>query len=82
MDRIQVVGGIKGGPQDNWGDWRGNSNISGIGANIVVEGSNNKQIRNVSGGSGTGVQDSQTVHFGLGQIQSVMCVFISWEEIL
>ena len=25
----------------------------------------------MSGGSGTGVQDSQTVHFGLGQIQSV-----------
>lgn len=64
--QIRVVGGIHGGPGDEWVEWRGKNNISGIGSNIEIESDSFSQLRHVSGGSGTGVQDSMYVHVGLG----------------
>ena len=63
---VRIVGGIVGGPADQWGDWRGNSNVSAIGAVVEVHTADAVQMRHVSGGSGTGVQDSLSLHFGLG----------------
>ena len=68
---IQLVGGIYGGPQDEWSSWRGASNVSAIGANVLIETSNTTQLRHVSGGSGTGVQDSFTLHVGLHNEQNI-----------
>jgi hypothetical protein len=63
--QIRVVGGIQGGPMDEWGEWKGSNNISAIGANVSIESESFSQIRYVSGGSGTGVQDSLYLHVGL-----------------
>ena len=63
--QVRVVGGIQGGPMDEWGTWRGSDDISGIGANVSVESASFSQLRHVSGGSGTGVQDSLYLHVGL-----------------
>ena len=67
---IQLVGGIVGGPLDQWTGWKGTSNLSGIGANVMIQTSENTQMRYVSGGSGTGVQDSLTLHVGINEAQS------------
>ena len=64
--QVRVLGGIKGGPADNWGEWKGSNNISAIGANVMIESENITQLRHISGGSGTGVQDSLYQHVGLG----------------
>ena len=64
--QVRVVGGFHGGPNDSWGDWRGTNNISAIGSNLTIESDSQTQLRHVSGGSGTGVQDSMYLHVGLG----------------
>jgi len=55
--KVTAVGGAGSG---------GMSNRSAIGAVIQVTSGTTDQLRMVSGGSGTGVQDSLTQHFGLG----------------
>ena len=64
--KVRVFGGITGGPADSWGEWRGASNVHGLGAVVRITTSAGTQMQQVSGGSGTGVQDSLTLHFGLG----------------
>ncbi|MEC7984684.1 MAG: CRTAC1 family protein [Myxococcota bacterium] len=64
---VRLFGGIMGGPSDGWSEWRGRSNLSAIGAVVRLQTDNGEQLRHVSGGSGTGVQDSNTLHFGLGE---------------
>ena len=52
--------------------------MSAIGATVKVKTTRGEQLRHVSGGSGTGVQDSMNLHFGLGEadtIQSIEVLF-------
>ena len=81
--QVRVVGGFHGGPNDSWGEWRGTNNISAIGSNVTIESDSQTQLRHVSGGSGTGVQDSMYLHVGLGSdTQATLTVsFIGGEEI-
>ncbi len=75
---IRLFGGLQGGPADDWQTWTGLSNISAIGATVKVKTTRGEQLRHVSGGSGTGVQDSMNLHFGLGEadtIQSIEVLF-------
>ena len=53
------------------GPEHGGGNVSAIGAVITVTDGTSVMLRDVSGGSGTGVQNSLTQHFGLGSIGSV-----------
>ncbi len=69
--KIRPIGGVNGGPLDGWLEWKGNANTSAIGAVITVVSGDKQQLRQVSGGSGTGVQDSLTQHFGLGSAENV-----------
>ncbi len=71
---VRVVGGIAGGPADRF--WQGASNRSAIGAVVEVASDENTQLRHVSGGSGTGVQDSLTQHFGLGDADTGLTVTV------
>ena len=81
--QVRVVGGFHGGPNDDWGEWRGTNNISAIGSNVTIESDSQTQLRHVSGGSGTGVQDSMYLHVGLGSdAQATLTVsFIGGEEV-
>lgn len=81
--QVRVVGGFRGGPNDDWGEWRGTNNISAIGSNVTIESDSRTQLRHVSGGSGTGVQDSMYLHVGLGSdAQATLTVsFIGGEEV-
>ena len=75
---IRLFGGLQGGPADDWQEWTGLSNMSAIGATVKVKTTRGEQLRHVSGGSGTGVQDSMNLHFGLGEadtIQSIEVLF-------
>ncbi len=54
---VTLVGGAGAG---------GRVNRSAIGATVTVQAGGRTFIRQVSGGSGTGCQDSLTLHFGLG----------------
>ena len=64
--QVQVMGGISGGPNDEYTAWRGMCNVAGIGTIIEIQSDEGSQLRHVSGGSGTGVQDSLRQHFGVG----------------
>lgn len=68
---VRVFGGIQGGPADDWQNWMGQSNLTGIGAIVTIRTNQGSQIRHVSGGSGTGVQDSMYLHFGLGNAETL-----------
>lgn len=75
---VRTLGGVMGGPADGWTDWKGKSNIAGIGATITVETETGSILRHVSGGSGTGVQDSLVTHFGIAddtEIRNVHVLF-------
>lgn len=76
---IRVFGGLQGGPADDWQDWTGLSNISGIGATVKVKTTRGEQIRQVSGGSGTGVQDSMYLHFGLGLAENIESIEVLFQ---
>ena len=80
--QVRVVGGKNGGPADGWGEWKGTSNTSAIGANVLIESDSFSQLRHVSGGSGTGVQDSMYLHVGLqNDTQATITVwFVGGEE--
>jgi hypothetical protein len=54
------------------------SNLSGIGARVRIVTGGTQQIREVSGGSGCGCQDSPTVEFGLGAIAVVDTLQVRW----
>ena len=64
--------------RDDGGDWlavqavgRDGVNASAIGAVIEVEAGGVTRIRSVSGGSGTGCQDSLIQHVGLGEVEVI-----------
>ena len=76
---IRVFGGLQGGPADDWQEWAGLSNISGIGATVKVKTTRGEQIRQVSGGSGTGVQDSMYLHFGLGLAENIESIEVLFQ---
>ncbi len=54
----------------------GLSNRSAIGAVVEVTAGDERWLRQVSGGSGTGVQDSLTQHFGLGAAAGPLTVSV------
>ena len=54
------------------------SNRSAIGARVTVKSGRLRQIREVSGGRGTGCQDSLVQHFGLGPAPGPVTVEIRW----
>jgi len=54
------------------------SNASGIGARVRVVAAGQSQIREVSGGSGYGSQNSLPVAFGLGAATTVDSLIVSW----
>ncbi len=56
----------------------GDSNRSGIGARVRVVVGGQSQIREVSGGSGLGSQDSLTAEFGLGSSTVVDSLIVRW----
>jgi hypothetical protein len=74
--QVKTVGGISGGPDDSWQQWRGLSNYSAIGSIVQIETSDGSQLRQVSGGSGTGVQDSFIQHFGIGDSEVINTVTV------
>ena len=53
-------------------------NHAGIGARIVLESQNLKQMREVKGGRGTTSQDSLVQHFGLGNYGKQVALTIKW----
>jgi hypothetical protein len=54
------------------------SNMDGIGARIELAAGGTSQIREVSGGTGYGSQDSLTVEFGLGDSPTADMVEVKW----
>ena len=56
------------------------SNRSAIGARVTVVAGGLKQIREVSGGRGTGCQDSLVQHFGLGPRPTRPTVTVRWPD--
>jgi hypothetical protein len=54
------------------------SNRSAIGAQVTVHWNGQKQIQEVSGGSGYASQNQRRLHFGLGKGAGVERVIISW----
>ncbi len=54
------------------------SNPSGIGALVRIYAGGQMQMREIRSGQSYGVQHSQMLHFGLGQIESVDSVIVSW----
>ncbi len=66
-----------GPPDGHWVQVRAvgvGTNTSAIGAVVEVEAGGSVQVRQVSGGSGTGCQDSMYLHFGLGERDRVDAV--------
>lgn len=76
---IRLFGGLQGGPADDWQEWTGSSNISAVGATVRVKTTRGEQMRHVSGGSGTGVQDSMNLHFGLGEADTIQSIDILFQ---
>jgi hypothetical protein len=56
------------------------SNASGIGVRISVTANNLTQIREISGGTGYGSQDSLIAEFGLGKAQNIDRVDVFWSS--
>ena len=54
------------------------SNYAALGATVRVTTGETTRIRHVSGGPGQGCQDSQTVHFGLGDAGEVDQIEVSF----
>jgi len=68
-------------PENGWieFDLEGNkSNRSAIGAQVVCYWNGQKQLQEVSGGSGFCAQNSRRIHFGLGKNAHVDKVVIQW----
>jgi hypothetical protein len=83
--QVRVIGGASGGPADGWTDWSGMSNVSGIGAVVTLVTNQGIQLRQISGGSGTGVQDSFVQHFGLkegDEIEEIQILFPGGNEVI
>lgn len=76
---IRLFGGLQGGPADDWQEWTGLSNISAIGATVTVKTTRGEYLRQVSGGSGTGVQDTMYLHFGLGEADSIQSIEVLFQ---
>jgi hypothetical protein len=58
------------------------SNAAAIGAQVEVTAGGHTMLRQVEGGSGTGVQNSLTLHFGLGDAVTADSVAIHWPSAL
>jgi hypothetical protein len=54
------------------------SNRSAIGTRITLHWNDNRQVQQVSGGSGFSSQNQRTVHFGIGTAESVTKAVIVW----
>lgn len=54
------------------------SNISGIGAKVTIEGTWGQQLRTIQAGVGYGITNSLTARFGLGEATSIDRVTITW----
>jgi hypothetical protein len=55
-----------------------NRNRSAIGAQVTVEWNGQKQIQQVSGGSGFAAQNDRRLHFGLGRSAAITRVEVRW----
>lgn len=55
-----------------------NSNWGAIGATVVVQSAGKSWLRHVQGGSGQGNQDSAYLHFGLGDLEQVEQIEVSF----
>lgn len=56
----------------------GMSNLNGVGAIVKIYGPWGTQVRVVHAGEGYGIQNSFTVHFGLGQNTAIDSVVVMW----
>ncbi len=54
------------------------SNRDGIGARVILEAGERKQVRLQNGGIHDGVQDDRRLHFGLAQNESAESVTVNW----
>ena len=60
------------------GGTTGMSNRNGVGAIVKIYGAFGQQVRVVHAGEGYGIQNSFTVHFGLGQNTAIDSVVVLW----
>jgi enediyne biosynthesis protein E4 len=68
-------------PQNQWVEFElegTKSNRSAIGAQVTVEWNGQKQIQQISGGSGFAAQNDRRLHFGLGKNPAVTSAVIRW----
>jgi hypothetical protein len=54
------------------------SNRSAIGAQLTLEWNGQKQIQQISGGSGFAAQNDRRLHFGLGKNPVITSAVIRW----
>jgi hypothetical protein len=68
-------------PENKWIEFEltgTKSNRSAIGAQVTVFWNGQRQVQEVSGGSGFCAQNQRTLHFGLGKTPQVEKVVIRW----
>jgi enediyne biosynthesis protein E4 len=68
-------------PQNKWVEFQlegTKSNRSAIGAQVTLEWNGQKQIQQVSGGSGFAAQNDRRLHFGLGKDPVIANAVIRW----
>ncbi|HET6992434.1 MAG TPA: CRTAC1 family protein, partial [Bacteroidia bacterium] len=80
-DHLWMNNSIAAGNTNHWIKFRlqgVQSNRNGIGAIVKIYGPWGVQVREVRSGEGYGIQNSFTVHFGLGTATSVDSVKVQW----
>lgn len=84
-DRLWMNDSPNNGNTNNWikfflvgGSTAGMSNKNGVGAIVKIYGAFGTQTRVVHAGEGYGIQNSFTVHFGLGTATSIDSVVVLW----
>jgi enediyne biosynthesis protein E4 len=68
-------------PENEWVEFQlegTKSNRSAIGAQVTVEWNGQKQIQQISGGSGFAAQNDRRLHFGLGRKPEIASAVIRW----
>jgi enediyne biosynthesis protein E4 len=68
-------------PENEWVEFQlegTKSNRSAIGAQVTVEWNGQKQIQQISGGSGFAAQNDRRLHFGLGKNPIIASAVIRW----
>src|SRR6202046_1159565 len=68
-------------PENEWVEFQlegTKSNRSAIGAQVTLEWNGQKQIQQISGGSGFAAQNDRRLHFGLGKNPAITSAVIRW----